>query len=117
LSSWTDKVEGILTDLGISYDYRTYSGESIQLPERYIVYFLVDDNGKTYADGKETSHSPRIQISFYFKDKADCLTIPDQITTAFIAANFMRVGSSDLPYSNETEHYGWRVDFRINERR
>ena len=79
--------------------------------------FLVDDNGKTWSDGKETSHEPRLQVSYFYRDKAKYLTIPEKIEAAFMADNFTRVGSGRIPYQDNTGHYGWRCDFRIFERR
>jgi hypothetical protein len=117
LPEWTDKAEEILTSLGYPYDFERMDCDTDQLPDRYIVYFLVDDPPKGHADGKETSHAPRIQVSLYYRNKPDFLTIPDEIIAAFVAANFMRVGGGKLPFDDSTGHYGWRADFRLYERR
>lgn len=117
LSDWITQAESILTDLGYPYSFERLEVETTQLPDTYIVYFLVDDNGKTWADGAETSHTPRIQVSLFYRQKSVYLTLPDSIETAFINAGFMRVGAGRIPYQNDTGHYGWRCDFRYNERR
>ena len=88
-----------------------------QLPDTYIVYFLVDDSGKSWADNAEKSNIARIQISLFYKELSKVLTVPDQIKAAFIAAGFMRVGSGRIPYQDDTSHYGWRCDFRYYEGR
>ena len=89
-----------------------------QLPDRYLVYFLVDDVGETYADGKETSHQPRIQISFFYRSKEDFLTVPDAIVSAFTAAGFTRSNNCGrIPYQTDTGLYGWHQDFYYYERR
>lgn len=123
MSKWQDSAEAVLTQFqaynGIPYDYRTFDcdTDSPQLPDSYIVYFLVDDPAGNSFDGKETDHQPRIQVSFYFRNKSLRATIPDKIETAFMEANFMRVRGSDLPYDTDTGHYGWYCDFRFYERR
>ena len=91
--------------------------DAAQLPDTFIVYSLVDDQGVTHADNKETSHETRVQVSLFYRDKSIVLTIPDQIETAFMDAGFMRVNSGTIPYQPDTGHYGWRCDFRYFERR
>lgn len=119
--TWAVKVEETLEqfqiDNSIPYDFERFDCDADQLPDTFIVYFLVDDIGKTWADGKETSREPRIQISLFYRDKKTALTIPDKIEAAFMAANFMRVGGGRIPYQESTGHHGWRCDFRLYERR
>ncbi|HCW79593.1 MAG TPA: hypothetical protein DG942_00635 [Ruminococcaceae bacterium] len=126
MSKWMDTAESALTqfqvDTGISYDFERWQTDpnqpaASQLPDRYIVYFLVDDEGKTYADGQETSHEPRVQVSFYTRKKSDMLTVPDKIEQAFVAAGFTRGPVGHVPYQTGTGHYGWRRDFYFYERR
>ncbi len=118
MSEWIGKCETILTALGLPYHFERMTCETVQLPDTYIVYFLVDDPGTTWTDGKETSHEARIQVSLFYRDKSKILTVPDQIEAAFMAADFIRVGNSGrIPYQEDTQHYGWRCDFRYYERR
>ena len=109
--------EAILTVIGLPYDFEQMLIDAAQLPDTFIVYFLVDDTGITHAEGKETSHETRVQISLFYRNKSIFLTVPDQIEAAFMAANFMRVGSGRIPYQTDTRHYGWRCDFRYYEHR
>lgn len=119
--SWIDKVEevmqGLSAQLGIPYDFERFSGNEDQLPDAYMVYFLVDDPGVGWADGRETSHEARVQVSLFYHDKRVMLTAPDAIEKAFIDAGLSRVESGRIPYQEATGHYGWRCDFRSYERR
>lgn len=116
MSDWVTKAESILTTLGIPYGLMRYVDiNTTQLPDTYIVYFLVDDRGKEWADGEEISRSPRIQVSLFFREKPIYSTVPSQIEAAFIQGGFLRVGSGNIPYSEITGHYGWRCDFRNYE--
>lgn len=123
---WIDVAESILSTYqessGIPYDFERFECDpsqdiASQLPDRFIIYFPVDDEGKTYADGTETSHEVRIQVSFYTRNKPDMLTIPDEIEREFVAAGFTRGPTGHIPYQPETGHYGWRLDFYFYERR
>lgn len=123
---WMDTAESVLTayqeSSNIPYDFERWECDpnqpaAPQLPDRYIVYFLVDDEGKTYADGEETSHEPRVQLSFYTRNKSDMLTVPNEIEQAFTAAGFTRGPVGHIPYQPDTGHYGWRRDFYFYERR
>jgi len=122
LSEYIDKTESVLTDFqastGIPWDFQRFSVSSNdQLPDSYIVYFLVDDPGQGYSDNKETSHTARIQISFYYRDVSQVKTIPDAIEAAFTDAGFTRGPAGTIPYQSDTGHYGWRRDFYFYERR
>lgn len=117
LSEWATQCESILTALGVPYDFERFSGPTDQLPDTYIVYFLVDDPGASHADGVERSHEARIQVSLFYRNKSDFLTIPNQIEAAFMAAKFLRVGPGRIPYNEVTGHNGWRCDFRFYEKR
>jgi len=117
LSEWINKCEEVLTALGFPFHFERMDCATSQLPDTYITYFLVDDTPKGHSDNKETSHSSRIQVSLFYRDLSKALTVPDQIEAAFMAANFMRVGPGRIPYQEDTQHYGWRCDFRFYERR
>lgn len=127
MSKWIDAAESVLTAYqkasGIPYDFERWEcdpNQSVvpQLPDRYIVYFLVDDIGETYVDGKETSHQPRIQVSFFYRSKEDFITVPDEIVSAFAAAGFTRSNNCGrIPYQSDTGHYGWHQDFYYYEER
>lgn len=117
MSKWIGKCEEILTSIGLPYNFERMDCDTSQLPDTYIVYFLVDDPGVTWSEGKETSHEARIQVSLFYRKKPVALTVPDQIETVFIAAGFTRVGPGNIPYQNDTGHYGWRCDFRFYEHR
>lgn len=121
MSEWVNKCEQILTEFqgttGIPYDFERFNCPAGQLPDHFIVYFMVDDPDISHADGKATSHETRIQVSFYYRDKADFLTVPDAIEAAFINAGFTRGPAGTIPYQLDTGHYGWRRDFYFYERR
>lgn len=123
MSNWIVATESVMTqlnaDTGIPWDKDRFTPDpdTSQLPDTFMVYTLVDDPGAAYADGKERSHEVRVQISLFYRDPAVAATIPDKIEAAYMAADFLRVGSGTLPYQTDTGHNGWRCDFRFYERR
>ncbi len=117
LSEWITKSEEILETIGLPYHLERMTCEAAQLPDTFIVYFLVDDNGKSWANNVERSRTARVQVSLFYRDLSTVLTVPEQIEAAFMADNFMRVGSGRIPYQDNTGHYGWRCDFRYYEGR
>jgi hypothetical protein len=117
LSKWIDQCEAILPGIGLPFDFKRNESPTAQLPDTYIVYFLVDDVGATWADGKETSHIPRIQVNLFYRDKSVFLTVPDQIDSAFTDSGFTLGSVGDVPFQPDTSHYGWRRDFYYYERR
>lgn len=126
MSEWQNTCESVLTafqgSTGIPYDFERWQTDpnqpaAPQLPDCFITYFLVDDEGTTYSDGAETSHQPRIQVSFFYREKSDVLTVPDEIEQAFVDAGFTRGPMGHIPYQPDTGHYGWRRDFYFYERR
>jgi len=118
--SWIDKAENAMQNLShtlsVPYDYERNESPEDQLPDTYMVYFLVDDPPKTHYDGKETSRTVRVQVGLFFRDKRMMITAPPEIEKAFKAEGFMRIGSGIIPYQKDTRHYGWRCDFRYYER-
>ena len=121
MNGWITAAEKALSDLsaqtGIPFDFERFEGELSQLPDKFIVYFLVSNPPKTHYDGAESSSTARAQVSFYYRQKSDILEMPDKIIDAFSAAGFMRAGEGRIPYQKDTGHYGWRCDFNYYEKR
>lgn len=121
MSEWVDKCEAALqqiqTDTGVPYDFERFSCDADQLPDEFMVYFLVDDPGLGHSDNVETSHEPRIEVSYFYRDVAKIATMPDKIEAAFLLAGGARGPAGTIPYQADTGHYGWRRDFYFYERR
>ncbi|CAB1243753.1 conserved protein of unknown function [Ruminococcaceae bacterium BL-6] len=117
--TWIDAAEEAMqelsTDLGIPYDYQRNRSPVDQLPDSYMVYFLVDDPVESVFDGRAQTHQPRVQASFFFRDPRKMLTVPDQITEEFQKVGFGVGDAGPIPYQPDTGHYGWRRDFYCYE--
>lgn len=86
--------------------YVVETGES--LPDEYIVYFLVDSPNAQNADDVETMRTRKIQVSYY--NIAGLMSMPD-IESAMIAAGFSPSDQRELPYNEDSGHYGFALDF------
>ena len=117
--TWIDAAEEAMqklsADLGIPYDYRRNRSPTDQLPDSYLVYFLVDDPVDSVFDGMARTHQPRVQVGFFFRDTRQELAVPDKIVKAFQNAGFGVGGAGQIPYQPDTGHYGWRRDFYYYE--
>ena len=122
MNNWIDSAESALNEIAeedkIPFDFERWE-ESLRgdLPDNYIVYFLVSDPTASSADGNERLHSPRIQVSLFYRNKETLLTIPDRIINKLTQKGFRRSSTGRIPYQQNTGHYGWRSDFYYLERR
>ena len=121
MSKWINAAEAALADIKkvskTPYDYGKFSSSDNQLPDSYIVYFLVSHPPGLFADNKEVSSEPRIQVSFFFRKKKALLTMMDTIKANFVKKGFVRMGEGNIPFQKDTGHYGWRCDFKLYESR
>lgn len=121
MSKWIDAAETALMEITqktkIPYDSIRFEGSEKQLPENYIVYFLVSNPPGLFADNRERSSIPRIQVSFYFRDKSQLPSMMETIKNTFQEYGFTRAGESPIPYQKDTGHNGWRCDFNFYESR
>jgi len=122
LSDWLNAAEAALKSIkaktNIPYDWERFEAEGArQLPDNFIVYFLVSEPPALIVDNKELSSLPRIQVSFFYRKKNDFPIVQDLIKELFVLHGFVRVGSGRIPYQKDTGHYGWRYDFNFYERR
>ena len=80
------------------------------LPATYIVGSLVSDVPDQHADNGETEQFIRMQLSIY--STGGLLSLPDT-DTAMKAAGFKRGPARELPYDQETGHYGMAREYTI----
>lgn len=103
-----EQVEDVLDTLtGVSYGMGTYlcTGE---LPDRYMVYTLIDGVPSQHADDAETQRTYRVQVDIY--DRAGLANLPD-VDTAMLAAGFTKGPERGLPRDNDSGHYGLSKDY------
>lgn len=115
--NWPEKCEEVLATIGLPYYFQHAACDAAQLPDSYIVYYLMHDSGSAWENGKETSHEARIRICLYFRDKSVFVEIPEKIEKSLMEAGFGRRCSRSIRYQIDTAHYGWRCDFNYYERR
>lgn len=78
------------------------------LPDLYLVYFLVSAPPILHADNTERLRANRVQVSIY--SRSGLVSLPD-VDSAMVAAGFDRAGKYQLPYSRETKHFGLALDY------
>ncbi len=120
--TWEEAAEAALLALqsvqNIPYDFERFENfEETQLPNMYIVYFLVSKPSAASADNRERSANCRIQVSIFYKDKSVILSTVKKVVNAFEGAGFQRIGEGGIPVDPVTGHRGWRIDFNFFEKR
>ena len=104
-----ERVLSTLTPLGLplAANAMIVASES-ERPDVYIVYFVVTDAAAQHADNLEKHRSTTVQITYY--DRAGLAGMPD-INGAMTAAGFMAGPRRELPYNQQTRHFGYAMDF------
>jgi len=83
-----------------------------ELPDSYIVYFVISDPAAQHADNVEQLRTYRVQVSYY--SRSGLQTMPD-ITGAMTGAGYTRMPGRELPYNPETRHFGIAFEFNYLE--
>lgn len=78
------------------------------LPDVFVVYSLVSSPPIKWADDFETMRFYRMQVSIYSRN--GLTDLPD-VSDAMVAAGFARGPMRELPYNQETRHFGLALEF------
>lgn len=80
----------------------------VDRPDEYLVYSLVSSPPVQHADDAETMRAYRVQINYY--NRAGLTGMPD-IDGAMTTAGFERGTARELPYNQQTRHYGLALEY------
>ena len=108
-----ERMKTALTALAVPMAANTYilaSGQ--ELPDSYLVYFMISDPPTQHADNVEKLKTYRVQVSYY--SRSGLLSMPD-IVGAMTGAGFTRLPGRELPYNPDTRHFGMAMDFNFLE--
>ncbi|OGO35670.1 MAG: hypothetical protein A2W35_05360 [Chloroflexi bacterium RBG_16_57_11] len=106
-------VEEALADLGMPVAANAMIQETgEQLPDQYLVYFLVSSPPELHADDVEVMRSYRIQVSVY--SRSGLADLPD-VDGAMTVVGFSRGPQRELPYNILTRHYGLALEYVYTE--
>ena len=98
-----------LTGLGVPISAGVHLEDSgDELPDLFLVYFLVSSPPEQSADDSETLRSYRMQVSVYSRSGLNSL--PD-IDTVMVAAGFSRGPQHELPFNQLTRHFGLALEY------
>jgi len=77
-------------------------------PDEYLVYMVVASPAEQFADNLETMRSYTVQVSYY--NRAGLAGMPD-ISGSMETAGFTPGSQRELPYNQQTRHFGYALDF------
>jgi len=83
------------------------------LPDQFLTYQMISDPPAQHADNLESLRTYRMQVSVY--SRSGMASLPAQVEAAMLAAGFMRMEGRDLPYNQQTRHFGVALDFSYLE--
>jgi len=108
-----ERAETAIATLGVPYANQVYLVQSgASLPDLFMVFFLVSSAPLLEADNAEELRSNRVQVSIYSRTGLNSL--PD-LDGAMTAAGFVRSGKAQLPFNQETRHFGLAFDYLFTE--
>ena len=82
--------------------------DGVERPDEYMTFFVFSATEAQSADDAETLRSWMVQVSYY--NRAGLVGMPD-IKSAMAAAGFRAGAWRELPYNQQTRHYGMALDF------
>ncbi len=104
-----ERVKAALTPLGLTMGQNVLIVASeTDRPAAYIVYNVVTSPAVQHADNIEKHRAYTVQVTYY--NRSGLVAMPD-IPAAMAAAGFMAAGRRELPYNQDTRHYGYALDF------
>lgn len=111
-SIWA-RVEAALQPLSLPLAANVYIAKtSNELPNTYLVYFLVSNPAVQHADDRETLRTYRVQVNLFTRSGLSAM--PD-VNGAMTAAGFRRGAARELAYDKNTRHFGLAMEFLFLE--
>lgn len=90
--------------------YKTADGAA--LPETYIVITEITGVPEQHADDVETQRTHRVQVSIF--SRAGLAALPN-VKGVMEAQGFRKGPERQLPYDQDTKHFGWSEDYFYTE--
>lgn len=87
---------------------RYLTANNADLPDTYIVYQLISGVPEQHADDAETQRTYRAQVSIYARD--GLVSLPN-VDAAMLSQGFAKGPERQLPYDQESRHFGLAKDY------
>ena len=104
-----------LEPLGYPLSLQGSYADNAIFPETFITYQLIDSQNNSHADNLPTSTTHRIQLSLYSKKPVIQQGADTTLKSVMLPSGFVRAGGRDLPFNQDTGHYGYTCDYRYFE--
>lgn len=109
MSTIWELAEDALDGLGCAVAANVLVAASEELrPDEYMTFFVFSTTPAQSGDDAETLRNWMVQVSYY--NRAGLVGMPD-ISGAMAAAGFRAGAWRELPYNQQTRHYGMALDF------
>lgn len=104
-----ERIQAALTPLATPMAASRYlTATPDNLPDLYLVYFLITGVPSQHMDDRETLRSKHVQVSVF--SRSGLAELPD-VTGAMTAAGFAAGPDTELPFNQQTRHFGLALEF------
>lgn len=102
-----------LSTLGVPFSLiKKENATGSSLPDLFIEYHVPVSTPESFADDAEKERSYLVQVNVWNRD--GLVSLPD-VDSAMIAQGFVPGPRTELPYSEETKHFGLAYEYRYLE--
>lgn len=111
MSNIYELIYNTLMSLGYPVREQGTFGNTEMLPETFITYQIINETNDTHYDNKIASTTTRVQLVLYSKKPAIKQSADQLFRSVMLPAGFLRVSGRDLPFNQDTGHYGYTSDY------
>jgi len=108
-----NKIYTTLAALGFPVSEQGSYGPTETLPETLITYFVLDETDISHADNLPASTMTSAQVALYSKRPAIVQQANRTLRSVMLPAGFLRAGGRNLPFDQETGHYGYTSTYNF----
>jgi len=108
-----ERIKAALTPLNVPISANSnIASTGSNLPDLYLVYFLISAPPEQHADDQETLRTNHVQVTVY--SHSGLAILPD-VDGAMTIAGFTRGPMRELPYNQQTRHFGLALEYYFLE--
>lgn len=115
MSNIYELIYNTLTQLGYPVREQGTFKTNETLPETFITYQIILSTDNAHYDNAPASTTTRIQLALYSKKPAIKQNADNLFRSVMLPAGFLRISGRDLPFNQNTGHYGYTSDYNYYE--
>lgn len=110
MASIWETTKTALTGLGYDLAANVMLDETAgSLPDTFLVYQVISSPPAQHGDEVERLRWYRVQVTVYAR--GGLATVPTLVAAAMVTAGFTKSVFREIPYNQETRHFGYAMEF------